>query len=86
MTAKKGDITRILYDFSGTWGTTLKLEYLTTEASASGRKSIVRKSVIIENKHYIPKNALIHDMYVHERFLKYFKVCLRYNEPEIEVY
>lgn len=83
---ENGDITRILYDFSGTWGTTLNLEYLTTETSASGRKSIVRKSVIIENTHYIPKNALIHDMYVHERFLKYFKVCLRYNEPEIEVY
>ncbi len=83
---EKGDITRILYDFSGTWGTTLNLEYLITKTGISGRKSVIRKSVIIENVHYIPKNALIHDMFVHERFLKYFKVCLRYNEPEIGVY
>lgn len=83
---EKGDITRILYTSYGAWGTTLSLEYLATETSVSGRKTIVRKNVVIENTHYIPKNALIHDMFVHERFLKYFKTCLRYNEPEIGVY
>lgn len=83
---ENGDIDKILYNFSGLWGTTLHISYLTTERSESGTAYVVSKKIIAYNTHYIPKNALIHDMYVHERFLEYFKTCLRYNEPEIEVY
>lgn len=82
---ERGDITRIWYDSAGWYGTGLGIEYLTTETNPSGRKIVVEKSIIAENAHRIPKRSFIHDMYVHERFLKYFKTCLRYNEPEIEV-
>lgn len=80
---KNGDITRIWYYCL--YGTSLGVEYLTTETNTSGRKSIVKRSVIAESNHDIPKEIFIHDMYVHEQFLKYFKTCLKYNEPEIEV-
>lgn len=82
---EKGDIEKIVYDFSGVWGTTLHISYLTTEISEYGTTYVVSKKIIAHNTHYIPKNALIHDMYIHERFLEYFKACLRYNEPEIAV-
>ena len=80
---ENGDITTIVYDFSSILGTTLYISYLTTKRNESGATYIVSKRIIAYNTHYIPKNALIHDMYVHKRFLEYFKTCLRYNEPEI---
>lgn len=82
---ENGDIVTIVYDFSSLWGTTLYISYLTTERNESGATYVVSKRIIAYNTHYIPKNALIHDMYMHKRFLKYFKTCLRYNEPEIAV-
>lgn len=82
---EKGDIIRIIYQYPDTCGTSLRIEYLTTVKNTYGRNIIANRCVVAYNKHYIPKNALIHDMFIHERFLKYFKVCLRYNEPEIEV-
>ena len=80
---ENGDIVTIVYDFSSLWGTTLYISYLTTKRNESGATYIVSKRIIAYNTHYIPKNAFIHDMYVHKRFLEYFKTCLRYNEPEI---
>ena len=80
---ENGDIVTIVYDFSSLWGTTLYISYLTTKRNESGATYIVSKRIIAYNTHYIPKNTLIHDMYVHKRFLEYFKTCLRYNEPEI---
>ena len=80
---ENGDIVTIVYDFSSLWGTTLYISYLTTKRNESGATYIVSKRIIAYNTHYIHKNALIHDMYVHKRFLEYFKTCLRYNEPEI---
>lgn len=84
---EKADIIRIRYDSLGWYGmgACIGIEYLTTETTSSGRKSIIRKYVTAESVHNIPVMSFIHDMYVHERFLKYFKVCLKYNEPEIEV-
>lgn len=82
---ENGDIVTIVYDFSSLWGTTLYISYLTTAMNESGATYVVSKRIIAYNTHYIPKNALVHDMYMHERFLKYFKTCLRYNEPEIDV-
>lgn len=82
---ENGDIEKIVYDFSGVWGTTLHISYLTTERSEYGTTYVVSKKIIAHNTHYIPKNALIHDMYIHERFLEYFKTCLKYNEPEMTV-
>lgn len=82
---ENGDIVTIVYDFSSLWGTTLYISYLTTERNESGATYVVSKRIIAYNTHYIPKNALIHDMYMHKRFLEYFKTCLRYNEPEIAV-
>ena len=80
---ENGDIVTIVYDFSSLWGTTLYISYLTTKRNESGATYVVSKRIIAYNTHYITKNALIHDMYVHKRFLEYFKTCLRYNEPEI---
>lgn len=80
---ENGDIVTIVYDFSSLWGTTLYISYLTTKRNESGATYIVSKRIIAYNTHYIPKNAFIHDMCVHKRFLEYFKTCLRYNEPEI---
>ena len=80
---ENGDIVTIVYDFSSLFGTTLYISYLTTDRNESGTTYVVSKRITVYNTHYIPKNALIHDMYVHKRFLEYFKTCLRYNEPEI---
>ena len=80
---ENGDIVTIVYDFSSLFGTTLYISYLTTKRNESGATYVVSKRIIAYNTYYIPKNALIHDMYVHKRFLEYFKTCLRYNEPEI---
>ena len=80
---ENGDIVTIVYDISSLWGTTLYISYLTTKRNESGATYIASKRIIAYNTHYIPKNAFIHDMYVHKRFLEYFKTCLRYNEPEI---
>ena len=80
---ENGDIVTIVYDFSSLFGTTLYISYLTTERNESGTTYVVSKRITVYNTHYIHKNALIHDMYVHKRFLEYFKTCLRYNEPEI---
>ena len=80
---ENGDIVTIVYDFSSLCGTTLYISYLTTKRNESGATYVVSKRIIAYNTYYIPKNALIHDMYVHKRFLEYFKTCLRYNEPEI---
>lgn len=80
---ENGDITTIVYDFSSLLGTTLYIPYLTTERNESGTTYVISKRLIACNTYYIPKNAFIHDMYVHKRFLEYFKTCLRYNEPEI---
>jgi hypothetical protein len=80
---ENGDIVTIVYDFSSLWGTTLYISYLTTKRNESGATYVVSKRIVAYNTHYIPKNAFIHDMYVHKRFLEYFKTCLRYNEPEI---
>lgn len=82
---EKGDIVSMVYQFPDTCGTALRVDYLATAKGAYGRTTIANRFVVAHNKHYIPKNALIHDMYVHERFLKYFKTCLKYNEPELEV-
>ena len=76
---ENGDIVTIVYDFS----ILLYISYLTTKRNESGATYVVSKRIVAYNAHYIPKNALIHDMYVHKRFLEYFKTCLRYNEPEI---
>ena len=80
---ENGDIVTIVYDFSSLFGTTLYISYLTTAKNESGTTYVVSKRIIAYNTHYIPKNAFIHDMYVHKRFLEYFKTCLRYNEQEI---
>lgn len=80
---ENGDIVTIVYDFSSLWGTTLYISYLTTKRNESGTTHVISKRIVAYNTHYIPKNALIYDMYVHKRFLEYFKTCLRYNEPEI---
>ena len=80
---ENGDIVTIVYDFSSLFGTTLYISYLTTERNESGTTYVVSKRITVYNTHYIHKNAFIHDMYVHKRFLEYFKTCLRYNEPEI---
>ena len=80
---ENGDIVTIVYDFSSLWGTTLYISYLTTKRNESGATYVVSKRIIAYNTHYVTKNAFIHDMYVHKRFLEYFKTCLRYNEPEI---
>lgn len=80
---ENGDIVTIVYDFSSLLGTTLYISYLTTERNESGTTYVISKRIIAYNTHYIPKNAFIHDMYVHKRFLEYFKTCIRYNEPEI---
>ena len=80
---ENGDIVTIVYDFSSILGTTLYIPYLTTVRNESGTTYVISKRIIAYNTHYIPKNAFIHDMYVHKRFLEYFKTCLRYNEPEI---
>ena len=80
---ENGDITTIVYDFSSILGTTLCIPYLTTKRNESGTTYVISKRITAYNTYYIPKNAFIHDMYVHKRFLEYFKTCLRYNEPEI---
>lgn len=80
---EEGDIVTVAYDFSSLWGTTLYILYLITKRNESGTTYVVSKRIIAYNTHYVPKNTLIHDMYTHERFLEYFKTCLRYNEPEI---
>lgn len=80
---EKGDIVTIVYDFSSLFGTTLYISYLITKRNESETTYVVSKRIIAYNIHYIPKSAFIHDMYMHERFLEYFKTCLRYNEPEI---
>ena len=80
---ENGDIVTIVYDFSSILGTTLYIPYLTTENNESGTTYVISKRITAYNTYYIPKSAFIHDMYVHKRFLEYFKTYLRYNEPEI---
>lgn len=82
---EKGDILEINYDFDYLYGTTMYISYLANSVDKYNKPYIARRKIIAENEHYISRGDFIHEMYINERFLTYFKVCLKYNEPELVV-
>jgi hypothetical protein len=82
---EKGDILEIKYDFDYIYGTSLYINYLASSVDKYNKPYIANRKIIVETADYIRECDFIHEMYVNERFLKYFKVCLKHNEPEIIV-
>lgn len=82
---EKGDILEIKYDFDYLYGTMLYINYLANSVDKYNKPYIARRKIIVESEHYINRCDFIHEMYVNKRFLTYFKVCLKHNEPEMIV-
>lgn len=82
---EKGNILEIKYDFDYIYGTSLYINYLASSVNKYNRPYIAKRKIIVETDHYINMSDFIHEMYVNERFLTYFKVCLKHNEPEMIV-
>lgn len=80
---EKASILWVGYMFVQPIGTTLYIDYFANSIDKFNKPYIAKRRITMYNSKYINKCDVVYEMYTNERFLSYFKVCLRYNEPEI---
>lgn len=80
---EKGSVLRVGHTSDCIYGTLLYIDYLANSVDKFNKPYIASRRIIVKNNTYVHKRDLVHEMYTNERFLSYFKMCLKYNEPEI---
>lgn len=80
---ERGNILEIKYEFDYIYGTSLYINYLASSVDKYNKPYIAKRKIIVETADHIRECDFIHEMYVNERFLTYFKVRLKHNEPEM---
>lgn len=80
---EKGSVLKVWHTSDCIYGTLLYIDYLANSVDKFNKPYIASRRIIVKSSVYIHKRDLVHEMYTNERFLSYFKTCLKYNEPEI---
>lgn len=80
---EKGSVLKVWHTSDCIYGTLLYIDYLANSVDKFNKPYIASRRIIVKNSAYVHTRDLIHEMYTNERFLLYFKMCLKYNEPEI---
>lgn len=80
---EKGSVLKVGHTSDCIYGTLLYIDYLANSVDKFNKPYIASRGIVVKNRAYVHTRDLVHEMYTNEKFLSYFKMCLKYNEPEI---